>query len=86
MNNEIAIALLFGLFGWEVATLYIAFGLMVAIFGGYFVGKMGMQKYILIDVKPIKGELNEVKIKLTFKQRVEESWKYTVDIFKKIYL
>ncbi len=86
MNNEIAIALLFGLFGWKVAALYIVFGLVVAIFGGYFVGKMGMEKYILIDVKPIKGELGEVEIRLSFKQRVKESWIYTVDIFKKIYL
>jgi hypothetical protein len=86
LNNEIAIALLFGIFGWKITAVYIGFGLLVAILGGYLIGKMGMQKYILLDVKPMEGELDEVRIKLTFKERVKEAWQYTADIFKKIYL
>jgi len=86
MNNEIAIALLFGLFGWKITAIYIGFGLIVAIFGGYLIGKMNMQKYILMDVKPMEGELEEIKISLTFKERVKEAWDYTYDIFKKIYI
>ncbi len=86
MNNEIAIALLFGLFGWKVTAIYIGFGLLVAILGGYFIGRMNMEKYILLDVKPMDGELEEVQIKLTFNERVKEAWGYTTDIFKKIYL
>ena len=85
MNNEIAIALLFGIFGWKVTAIYIGFGLLVAIFGGYFIGKMNMQKYVLMDVKPMEGELEDVMIKLTFKKRVKEAWDYTEDIFKKIW-
>ena len=85
MNNEIAIALLFGIFGWKITAIYIGFGLLVAIFGGYFIGKMNMQKYILMDVEPMEGELEEVQIKLTFKQRVKEAWDYTEEIFKKIW-
>ncbi|MDX1809250.1 MAG: permease [Sulfurospirillaceae bacterium] len=86
MNNEIAIALLFGLFGWKITAIYIGFGLLVAILGGFFIGRMNMEKYILLDVKLMEGELDEVKIKLTLKQRVKEAWDYTVDIFKKIYI
>ncbi len=86
MNNEIAIALLFGLFGWKITAIYISFGLFVAILGGYIIGRFDMEKYILIPVKPLEGELNKVKIKMTFKQRVKESWQYTWDIFKKIWL
>ena len=85
MNNEIAIALLFGLFGWKVTSLYIGFGLLVAVFGGYFIGRMNMQKYILLEVKPMEGELNEVKIELTFKKRIKEAWDYTKEIFCKIW-
>jgi len=85
MNNEIAIALLFGLFGWKITAIYIGFGLLVAILGGYFIGKMNMEKYILLDVQPMEGELEDVKISLTFKNRVKESWDYTYDIFKKIW-
>ena len=85
MNNEIAIALLFGLFGWKVALIYMLFGLFVAIVGGYVIGKMNMEKYILLDVKQMQGELEDVAIKLTFKKRVKEAWEYTADIFKKIW-
>ncbi len=86
MNNEIAIALLFGLFGWKVTAIYIGFGLLVAIVGGFVIGKLGMEKYVLMDVKPMEGELEEVKITLTMKERVKEAYEYTHDIFKDIYL
>ena len=86
MNNEIAIALLFGLFGWKITALYIGFGLLVAIIGGFAVGKMGMEKYVLIPVVPMNGDLENVEIKLTFKQRSKDSWNYTYDILEKIYL
>lgn len=85
LNNEIAIALLFGLFGWKVTAIYIGFGLLVAILGGFIIGKMNMEKYVLLDVKPMEGELDDVKITLTQKQRVKEAWDYTADIFKKIW-
>lgn len=86
MNNEIAIAMLFGLFGWKVTAIYIGFGLMVAIIGGYFIGKMGAEKEILLDVKPIDSELEAGLVSLTVKERAREAWVYTLDIFKKIYL
>ncbi|MDD3342528.1 MAG: permease, partial [Sulfurospirillaceae bacterium] len=86
MNNEIAIALLFGLFGWKITALYIGFGLLVAIIGGFTVGKMGMEKYVLIPVVPMSGDLDDVEIKLTLEQRAKDSWNYTYDILEKIYL
>ena len=86
LNNEIAIALLFGIFGWKITAIYIGFGLLVAILGGYMIGRMNMEKHILIDVTPMEGELDDVKINLTLKQRTTESWEYTKDIFFKIWL
>jgi len=87
LNNEIAIALLFGLFGWKITAIYIGFGLLVAILGGYFIGKIkNVDQYILIPVTPIEGELEDVEIKLTLKERAKEAWDYTKDIFKKIYI
>lgn len=85
LNNEIAIALLFGLFGWKVTAIYIGFGLLVAILGGYFIGRLNMEKHILLDVTPMEGELDEIKIKLTLKQRAKEAWDNTQDIFTKIW-
>lgn len=86
MNNEIAIAMLFSLFGWKVTLIYIGFGLLIAIIGGYLIGKINAEKYILMDIKPLEGNLEDVKIDLTIKQRHKEALSYTLDIFKKIYL
>lgn len=86
LNNEIAIAMLFGLFGWKVTAVYIGFGLVVAIIGGFLIGRMGVERYILIDVKPMDAELEMPQILLTPKERVREAWGNTADIFKKIYL
>lgn len=86
MNNEIAIAMLFGIFGWQITSIYIAFGLTVAILGGWLIGKLGMEKEILLNVKPIEGELEAELVKLSFSQRAKEAWNYTLDIFKKIYI
>ena len=86
MNNEVAIALLFTLFGWKITAIYIGFGLLVAIIGGFVIGKMNLEKYILLDVKPMEGELEDIEVKLTQKQRAKEAWDYTYDIFKQICL
>jgi uncharacterized membrane protein YraQ (UPF0718 family) len=86
LNNEIAIAMLFGLFGVKVTAIYIGFGLFVAIVGGYIIGKLCLESYVLIPITPMQGELEDVKISLSMAQRMRESWEYTLDIFKKIYL
>lgn len=86
LNNEIAIAMLFGLFGYKITALYIGTGLAVAILGGYIIGKMNLEKFVLIPVVPMRGELEDVEIKLSSKQRAKEAFEYTAEIFKKIYL
>ncbi len=46
MVNEVALVLLFGMFGWKVAALYLALGLAVAILSGLVIGQLGMEKYL----------------------------------------
>lgn len=46
MVNEIALALLFGLFGWQVAALYLVLGLAVAIVAGLVIGRLGMEHHL----------------------------------------
>jgi len=46
MVNEVALALLFGMFGWQVAALYLVMGLGVAIFAGLVIGRLGMEKHL----------------------------------------
>jgi uncharacterized membrane protein YraQ (UPF0718 family) len=87
LNNEIAIAMLLGLFGWKVALIYIGFGLLIAIVGGFLIGRIkNVEQYILIPIKQMEGELEDVKIELTFKERSNEAWDATKEIFQKIYI
>ena len=44
MINEVALVLLFGLFGWQVAGLYLSTGLLIAIFSGIIIGKLHLEK------------------------------------------
>ena len=44
--NEVAVVLLFGLFGWKVAGLYIASGLTIAIIAGVVIGRLKMERYV----------------------------------------
>lgn len=46
MVNEVALALLFGLFGWQVAALYLGLGLTVAVVAGLVIGKLRMEHHL----------------------------------------
>ena len=46
MINEVAIILLFGMFGWKIAALYIASGLFIAITSGIVIGKLGLESWV----------------------------------------
>ena len=46
MVNEVALALLFGLFGWRVAGLYLGTGLLIAIVAGWTIGRLRMERHV----------------------------------------
>jgi uncharacterized membrane protein YraQ (UPF0718 family) len=46
MVNEVALTLLFGMFGWRVALLYLGLGLTVAIVAGWIIGRLKMEAYL----------------------------------------
>jgi len=46
MVNEVALVLLFGLFGWKVASLYLGTGLAIAIIAGWTIGRLRLERYV----------------------------------------
>ncbi len=46
MVNEVALTLLFGLFGWKIALLYMGLGLSVAIVAGWTIGRLRMEAHL----------------------------------------
>lgn len=46
MVNEVALALLFALFGWRVAALYAGTGLSIAIVAGLVIGRLRLESWV----------------------------------------
>jgi uncharacterized protein len=84
--NEVAIILLWGLFGWKVATIYIVSGLVIAIIAGTIIGKLKMEKYVEEFVTQSGCACGENGNSQSWKDRFEYAIDYTKDIFKQVWL
>jgi uncharacterized protein len=85
MVNEVALVLLYGLFGWKIALLYILSGEIIAIFAGILLGRLKLEKYIEESVFEMKvGASCDCTPKQT--ERLRDSWYFTADLIKKIWL
>jgi len=85
MVNEVAIVLLWGLFGWKITAIYIGTGLIVAIAGGFIIGKLKLEKWVEEYVYQMHlGEAQFVQTQ-TLKDRLEYARFNTKDIIGKIW-
>jgi uncharacterized membrane protein YraQ (UPF0718 family) len=79
MVNEIALVLLWGMFGWEIALTYLVAGLTIAIVAGIIIGKLGLEDQVEEYVYQISVGDTEAA-KLVWKDRVD----YAKDSVKQI--
>ena len=88
MVNEIALGLLFAMFGWKVAALYLVLGLSIAIFAGMVIGKLGMEKYLQDWVRDIHtgAALPADTSTFTWVDRFNEGWKHVKEIVLKVWI
>ena len=86
MVNEVAVVLLFGLFGWKVAAIYAGAGLLVAIFGGLVIGKLKLEKWVEEYVYQFHNGQEYELIKQNFKERLLYAKENTKDILKRVWL
>jgi hypothetical protein len=86
MVNEVAVVLLWGLFGWKIALIYMGTGLLVAIFAGMIIGKLRLEKWVEEYVYKIKsmGVAADIE-KQTFEDRLLYARENTTDILKKVW-
>jgi uncharacterized protein len=59
MINEVAVVLLFGLFGWKTAVIYILSGLFIAITAGWLIGKMNLRNWVQDWVYQVQSGSND---------------------------
>ena len=86
MVNEIAVVLLFGLFGWKVTAIYIGAGLLVAIFGGLVIGRLKLEKWVEEYVYAFHNGQEYEITKQTFREKLQFAKYSTTDILKRIWL
>ncbi len=85
MVNEVALILLFGLFGWEIAAIYLGTGLLVAIVAGMVIGRLNMERFVADYVWEIRMGQADVP-DMTWKERIEYGKGYVKDILGKIWI
>ena len=86
MINEVALVMLWGMFGAKIALIYIFSGLVIAIISGIIIGKLKVEK--LLEPFFLKTKLNAAvnTAKMSWKERNIYARDYTLDIIKKVWL
>ena len=84
MVNEVALIMLWGLFGWKIALIYIGTGLVVAIVAGIIIGKMQLEKYVQDYVWKMQVGNAEI-VEQTFREKLLYAQEYTYELLKKIW-
>ncbi len=83
--NEVALVMLWGLFGWKIALIYVATGVMLAFFSGIIIGKLKLEHLVEDYVYQIKMGDIETTIP-SWRERLGYARDYTKDILKQIWL
>jgi len=87
MINEVAVVLLYGMFGWKTVLIYISMGLAIAILAGWIIGRLRLEKWVeewVYATRFEKGDTEEEKI--TFPQRIGMGLTAVKEIVSKVWL
>ncbi len=86
MVNEVALALLFGLFGWKIAALYLGLGLTVAIVAGWIMGRLKMERHLEDWVREMpKVAAAAADSALTLSERIDAGFASVREIVGKVW-
>lgn len=86
MINEVALVLLWGLFGWKTALLYASTGLLIAVVSGYTIGKLKVERFVeewVMNFHSRGGEAMEET--LAFDERIERGYDAVREIVGKVW-
>lgn len=87
MVNEIALVLLFGLFGWKVAALYLVTGLAIAMLSGFVLGRLHLERWVEGWVyESMKREGGYEAERLGFVGRIDKGVEGVRDVVGKVWL
>lgn len=87
MINEVAVILLFGMFGWKIAAIYVGTGLIIAITAGWVIGRLKLEKHVeswVYEVKAGHDDATEEKVK--FSDRIGAGYTAVKEIVGKVWI
>ncbi len=87
MINEVAVILLFGLFGWKTAMIYITTGLIIAITAGWIIGRLKLERFVeswVYEIKSSRANIEDGKININ--GRIEYGITAVKDIVSKVWI
>jgi uncharacterized protein len=85
MVNEIAVVLLFGLFGWKVAALYTGTGLLIAMLSGWAIGKLHMERHVEPWVYDIQTDASVEDKRISWPDRIHSGLVAVREIVGKVW-
>jgi hypothetical protein len=86
MVNEVALTLLFAMFGWKVAGLYLGMGLMIAIISGWVIGRLNMEQHLedwVRNMPKVNADFNTAD--LTLSDRIQAGFASVREIVGKVW-
>lgn len=85
--NEVAIALLLGLFGVGPTVMYVGAGLVIAIVAGFVIGRLKLERWVepFVFETRLGGQIIESTAGLTWAQRLQMGIEEVGTILKKIW-
>lgn len=85
--NEVAIALLLGLFGVGPTLLYVSAGLVIAILAGYVIGRLKLENWVeqFVFETKLRGKVIDSTAGLTWDDRIQMGIEEVVSILRKIW-
>ncbi|MFN3265521.1 MAG: permease [Deinococcales bacterium] len=87
MVNEVAVVLLYGLFGAQIALFYVLSGLVVAVVAGLVIGRLQLERYVeafVFETKIGQGAL--LGTSMHWEQRIASGWQEVKNIIGKVWL
>jgi uncharacterized protein len=86
MINEVALVLLWGLFGWKTAVLYASTGLLIAIISGYIIGKLRVERFVEEWVMNFRSRADQTEEEtMSRDQRIERGLDAVKEIVGKVW-
>ena len=87
MVNEVALVLLYGLFGWKVAAIYLGTGLAIAMVAGWVIGRLKMERHLEDWVFQIQaGKVDLAEDALGWVDRIRYGFDAVRDIVGKVWI